>query len=62
MQLQIRTCGKNCAPLGYYAAYCGNSLPTFRYNLWVLKRRQGITTIRYVIAQDSTVMYFVAEA
>jgi len=27
---------ENCALLGYYAAYSGNSLPTFRYNLSVL--------------------------
>ena len=24
-----------CAHLGYYAAYSGNSLPTFRENIWV---------------------------
>jgi len=28
-----------CATLGYYAAYCGNSLPTFRNNLSVPSSR-----------------------
>ena len=28
-----REVDENCAPLGYYAAYSGNSLPTFRDNL-----------------------------
>jgi len=30
-----RDVDENCAVLGYYAASSGNSLPTFRDNLWV---------------------------
>jgi hypothetical protein len=37
-QLQIRTCGKNCAPLGSYAAYCGN---TFRFGTTYGSRNVG---------------------
>ena len=31
----------NCAVLGYYAASSGNSLPTFRDNLWVPSSRDS---------------------
>jgi hypothetical protein len=58
---------ENCALLGYYATSTGNSLSTFRDNLLaryvVLKRRQGITTIRCAISQKSAVLiYFAAES
>jgi hypothetical protein len=37
-----------CALLGYYAAYSGNSLPTFRDNLPVLSSRTlNVGLIRY---------------
>ena len=34
-----REVDETCAPLGYYAAYGGNSLPTFRDNLSVSSSR-----------------------
>ena len=70
---------ENCAVIGYYTDSSGNSLPTFRDNLSVPssrvfsylptlrqvvpKRRYGITTTRYLITQQSTVLiYFAVDA
>jgi len=65
-----------CAFLGYYTAYNGNFLPTFRDNpsvpssrvkvskkkKVVPKRRQGITTIHCLITQKSAyLIYFAVE-
>ena len=47
---------EKCVLLGYYAASSGNSLPTFRDNLSVPKRRWGINTPRCVINQKSAVV------
>jgi len=66
---------KICTLQGYYTAYNGNFLPTFRDLLVpssrvkiskkkkvVLKRRQGIATIHCLITQKSAYLtYFVAE-
>jgi len=45
------------ALLSYYAECSGNSLPTLRDNLSVLKRLYEITNTRCVIAQNSTVRH-----
>jgi len=39
---------KCCAPVGYHAACDGNSLPTCRYNRFVLSLRVGISLLRNI--------------
>jgi hypothetical protein len=48
-----REVDENCALLGYYRASGGNSLPTFQNNL---KCRQGITSTRCIMTQQSAVL------
>lgn len=65
---------KICTLLGYYAAYFGNYLPSFRVNLWFPssgdlesgtdrfdpKRRQEFTSIHCVVSQKSAGLFCVA--
>jgi len=54
---------EKCTLLGYYTASSGNSLLTFRDNLSVPKRRQGITaTCCITVHRSAVLIYFMAEA